>query len=219
VPNPYIHTSYGSIRYPYGTSQQGPLVEVIHDAFQGLSYWSDFMPWPSYTGVMLDVHEYQIFSNGEIARSWDQHISTACSKRSEYGSFHLWTVTGEWSVAFTDCAGHNARGGSSRYDGSYPGSSYIGSCTPWTGDGNAFSDDYKVFLRKFWEAQVTGKHPLLVILRGERPMYLAAWETGGGWIYWTWKAENADEWSYQAGLNLGWIPRDPNQRLYPDICG
>lgn len=47
----------------------------------------------------------------------------------------------------------------------------------------------------------------------------AAWEAGSGWVYWTWKAENADEWSYQAGLNLGWIPQDPNQRIFPGICG
>lgn len=46
----------------------------------------------------------------------------------------------------------------------------------------------------------------------------AAWEAGGGWIYWTWKVEDADEWSYQAGLNFGWIPRDPTQRIYPGIC-
>ena len=55
--------------------------------------------------------------------------------------------------------------------------------------------------------------------REARPIYMAAWEMGVGWIYWTWKAENVDEWSYQAGLNFGWIPRDPNQRLYPGICG
>jgi hypothetical protein len=52
------------------------------------------------------------------------------------------------------------------------------------------------------------------------------------------QAENADEWSYQKGLEGetllipkrtclmlsdapsqgGWIPRDPTDRLYPDIC-
>ena len=169
---------------------------------------------------MIDVHEYQIFSTGEVAMSWDQHIATACSKRSQYSSFHLWTVVGEWTTAFTDCAKYlNGRGIGARYDGSYPGSSQIGDCTPWTGNGNAFSSDYKTFLRKFWEAQVTGEHCLLILSRGEIHTNLAAWEAGSGWVYWTWKAENADEWSYQAGLNLGWIPWDPNQRIYPGICG
>ena len=31
-------------------------------------------------------------------------------------------------------------------------------------------------------------------------------------------AENADDWSYQKGLEGGWIPQDPTDRLYPDIC-
>ena len=32
------------------------------------------------------------------------------------------------------------------------------------------------------------------------------------------QAENADDWSYQKGLEGGWIPQDPTDRLYPDIC-
>jgi len=178
------------------------------------------MPWPSFSGVMIDVHEYQVFSNSEVAMSWEQHISTACSKRSQYANFHLWTVVGEWSLAFTDCARYlNGRGRGARYDGSFPDSSPIGSCTPWTGNGDAFSSEYKAFLRKYWEAQVTGKHVLLITRETRYSCILAAWEAGSGWVYWTWKAENADEWSYQAGLNLGWIPWDPNQRVHPDVCG
>jgi len=32
------------------------------------------------------------------------------------------------------------------------------------------------------------------------------------------QAENADEWSYQKGLQGGWIPQDPTNRMYPGIC-
>ena len=132
---------------------------------------------------MIDVHEYQVFSNGEVAMSWDQHIATACSKRSQYSSFHLWTVVGEWSTAFTDCAAKNPNATSTgaRYDGTYPGSSRIGDCTPWTGNGNAFSSDYKTFLRKFWEAQVTGGHCLLILSRG-RYSYKPGSVGGGKWL-------------------------------------
>ena len=134
-------------------------MEVIHDAFQGLSYWSDFMLLPSYEGVMIDVHEYQIATSEGIAMSWDQHISTACSKREQYASSHRWTVVGEWTLASTDCAKYgNGRGGGARYDGTIPGSVYIGSCALRTGHGSNFDDEYKTFLRKFWEAQVTGEH-------------------------------------------------------------
>lgn len=31
-------------------------------------------------------------------------------------------------------------------------------------------------------------------------------QNGQGWIHWTWKAENAADWSYEAGLDGGWIP-------------
>jgi hypothetical protein len=37
-------------------------------------------------------------------------------------------------------------------------------------------------------------------------------------MMWTWRAEKADEWSYQAGLQYGWIPKNPTDREYPDIC-
>lgn len=32
------------------------------------------------------------------------------------------------------------------------------------------------------------------------------------------QAENADEWSYQKGLEGGWIPQDPTDLLYSDMC-
>ncbi|KAG8816780.1 exo-1,3-beta-glucanase [Serendipita sp. 400] len=199
----YWYDSYGNIRYPYGTSQQGGIVEFIADAFQPLSYWNNFMPWQSgFEGVILDTHYYGIFSQGGVSRSWDQHVQAACARGNELTSAPLWTVVGEWSTVFTDCAKYiNGRGNGARYDGTLPGSTYIGSCAQWTGSGANFSADYKAFLRRFWEAQVT------------------AFERGQGWMYWTWKAEVADEWSYSAGLKYGWIPQDPNQRIYPNVCG
>ena len=38
-----------------------------------------------------------------------------------------------------------------------------------TGNSDGFSNDYKTFLRKYWEAQTT------------------AAEAVQGWVYWTWK--------------------------------
>lgn len=32
------------------------------------------------------------------------------------------------------------------------------------------------------------------------------------------QAEDADDWSYQRGLEGGWIPQDPTDRMYPNIC-
>lgn len=134
--------------------------------------------------------------------SRQQHIQTACNKQAQLASFYLWIVVGEWSPASTDCAKYlNGRGVGSRYDGSYPNTPRVGSCNGLSGQGSTFSADYKTFLRQFWEAQVV------------------SYEKGSGWIQWTWKAEQADEWSYQAGLEYGWIPHNPTDLLFPRICG
>ena len=183
---------------------QGNTVVLLHDAFKGLSYWSNFMTggdsaWP---GVAMDVHIYQMFSNDEVARSDDEHISAACSQGSALSSFHLLTIVGEWTPADTDCAKYlNGRGRGARYDGSYDDAPWTGNCSSKTGSGATFSQDYKTFLRKYWEAQTI------------------TFEKGAGWVQWTWKAEQADDWSYQAGLEYGWIPQNPTNRQYPGICG
>lgn len=44
-------------------------------------------------------------------------------------------------------------------------------------------------------------------------------EKASGWVLWTWKTEQADDWSYSAGLQFGWIPHIPTNRKYPHICG
>lgn len=202
VTRQYWYDSYGNIRYPYGTSQQSNTVVLIHDAFQPLSYWQGFMTAAGgYQGVAMDTHIYQMFTNALNAMSHSEHIQTACSYISELSSFDLWVVVGEWTPAATDCATYlNGRGIGSRYAGTYPGSTKVGSCTGLTGKASTFSTSYKTFLRMFWEAQAD------------------VYEKGQGWIQWTWKAENADEWTYQAGLANGWIPQDPTSRKYPGQC-
>lgn len=66
----YWYDSYGNIR------SDGNLVEVIHDAFEDLSYWSGIMPSSKgYSNVMMDTHHYEIFSNDQVALTYPQHIS------------------------------------------------------------------------------------------------------------------------------------------------
>ncbi|KAJ3489581.1 hypothetical protein NLI96_g2026 [Meripilus lineatus] len=198
----YWYDSYGNIRFPYGTSQQGNTVVLLHDAFQPLSYWNGFQTPPQWQGVAMDTHIYQMFSQDEVSRTNQQHINAACAYGSSLSSFDLWTVVGEWTPAATDCAKYlNGRGVGARYDGTRSGSTRVGSCSGLTGSASSFSASYKTFLRQYWEAQTI------------------TYEKGAGWIQWTWKAENADEWSYQAGLANGWIPQNPTSRQYPNICG
>ncbi|KAF5363230.1 hypothetical protein D9758_008383 [Tetrapyrgos nigripes] len=158
----------------------------------------------------------------EVARTNQQHIDNACSRANDIASFPLWLIVGEWTPAQTDCAKYlNGRSVGARYDvrllmillsdslstyhvhkqGSRSGSPGVGSCNGLTGKASSFSSSFKTFLRQYWEAQVT------------------TYERNAGWIQWTWKAEDADEWSYQAGLANGWIPRDPTERKFPGICG
>ncbi|KAF9070839.1 exo-beta-1,3-glucanase [Rhodocollybia butyracea] len=198
----YWQDSYGSIRFPDGSSSQSNTVVLIHDAFQPLPYWGGFQTPPNFQGVAMDTHIYQMFSDEKISFSGSQHIQAACAYSSTLNNFDLWLIVGEWTPAMTDCAKYlNGRGIGARYDGSYPGSSRVGSCTGLTGSASTFSSSYKTFLRQAWEAQV---------------ITFESFATG--WIQWTWKAENADEWSYQAGLANGWIPQDPTDHKYPDIC-
>ncbi|KXN88852.1 Glucan 1,3-beta-glucosidase [Leucoagaricus sp. SymC.cos] len=203
VTRAYWKSSYQNIRYPYGDERQSNTVVMIHDAFQPLSYWNGFMaPSDGYNGVILDTHIYQVFSDEQNGWSQAVHIQQACSRAGDLiGSSGLWTVVGEWSPAMTDCATYlNGRGVGARFDGSKNGSSFHGTCVGKTGNGSLFTPNYRTFLRKFWEAQTI------------------TYEKAQGWIQWTWKAENADEWSYQAGLKYGWIPKNPTDRKYPNIC-
>lgn len=167
----------------YPTGQQTNILELIHDAFQPLSYWDNFMPRNQYTGVAIDTHIYQMFTDQvcsppmsldafnqhplmkilspqEVSLSETGHIQSACGNAGTLSNFdknQLYTIVGEWTPAMTDCAKYlNGRGVGARYDGSIsPGAPVYGSCIGQTGSGSTFSQDYKTFLRQMWEAQVS----------------------------------------------------------------
>ncbi|KAF5352453.1 hypothetical protein D9756_005900 [Leucocoprinus leucothites] len=195
----YWQSSYRGIR-----QSSNNIVVMIHDAFQPISSWNGFMqPSDGYSGVALDTHIYQVFASDDeqVILSDKQHIQEACSRAGDLRNAPLWVIVGEWSPAKTDCAKYlNGYGVGARYDGTKSGFERHGSCADKTGNGANFSAKYKTFLRQFWEAQTI------------------TYEQGQGWLMWTWKAENADEWSYQAGLKYGWIPQNPTDRKYPNIC-
>lgn len=88
------------------------------------------------------------------------HIQSACENAaalSDFNNNQLLTIVGEWTPAMTDCAKYvNGRGIGARYDGSIGlDSPFYGSCNGQTGPGYTFTQDYKDFLRKTWEAQVS----------------------------------------------------------------
>ncbi|KAI3621768.1 glycoside hydrolase family 5 protein [Moniliophthora roreri] len=201
VTKQYWLDSYQSIRYPEGDSTKSDLLVLIHDTFQGISYWNGFMSAPQYEGVGIDTHVYQMFNDQTVRLNDTGHIQQACSSAKDIQSaVNMYVIVGEWTPSFHDCAKYlNGLGRGARYDGTLT-TPKVGDCQNITGHAEYFSPEYKEFLRKMWEAQVI------------------SFESGAGWIQWTWKAEAADEWSYQAGLKHGWIPKDPTDLKYPDIC-
>ncbi|KAF7374908.1 Glycoside hydrolase family 5 protein [Mycena sanguinolenta] len=202
----YWQNGYSAIRAAGDTSNQ----VMIGDGFMGVDSWTDFMTYPGKCFALALQATFMLpqalpalswIIIPELSRTFDEHISFACSSIADLSNFaknNIWTVVGEWSTAPTDCTQWlNGRGVGARWDGTwYTPNTPLGSCAGWTGSYSNFSADYKTY----WEVQVT------------------MGESVQGWVYWTWKAENSDEWSYQKGLEGGWIPQDPTDRLYPNIC-
>ena len=175
---------------------------VMHDGFLPVDSWNGFMDGP-FKYVMMDTHHYQVFDNGLLAMDINSHVNTVC----QFGTDHLrnvdkWTVVGEWTGALTDCAKYlNGKGRGARYDGSFDGSSYIGSCagkSHGTVAALPFSDKLKI--RRFIEAQ------------------LEVFERANGWLFWTWKTEGAPEWDMQQLLDNGVFPQPLTAREFAPQC-
>lgn len=167
---------------------------TFHEAFMGVGYWNDWgsgMKW-----VIEDTHHYEIFEDSLVSMSPSDHISSACAFGGEMRGSNKWTISGEWTGAQTDCAKWlNGLGKGARYDGTFEGSSYVGSCDgKYTGTVAGLSDDDKTNIRSFIEAQ------------------LDAYESAAGWIFWTWKTESAPEWHMKELLANGLFPQPLSDR-------
>ncbi|GMF06780.1 unnamed protein product [Ambrosiozyma monospora] len=94
---------------------------IIHDAFQADHYFDNVLN-DGYSDVVVDHHHYQVFSTGELQRSVQDRITTACGWGWSEGSEYHWNVVGEFSGALTDCAKWlNGVGRGARYDNTYQG--------------------------------------------------------------------------------------------------
>lgn len=188
----------------WGDLQDSNVAITFHDAFQGVNSWND---WGSgMWALILDTHHYEVFSSAELDVSPSDHISTACGFGASMATNNKWTIAGEWSGAYTDCAlWLNGRGVGARYDGSYDyngqTSYYIGSCDGKSnGTVEALSSADKSNIGHFVEAQMD------------------AFEEAAGWIFWTWKTEGAPEWDMQALLQNGIFPNPVTNRNCKQIC-
>lgn len=72
---------------------------VLQDGFQAPSSWNGIL-----TDTIVDHHEYQVFSNADVALSYQDHASGAYARASNWDGSDRRLIIGEWSAAMTDCA-------------------------------------------------------------------------------------------------------------------
>lgn len=151
---------------------------VYSDGFDAPSTWNGVL-----TDSILDHHEYQVFSNSDVAMSYQEHVDQAYSRAATWGSSDKRLICGEWTAAMTDCAAAlNGYGIGARYDGTYskPGetSYYVGSCAT------------KNFI-DLWDG------PMRDATRNYIQAQINAFESNAnGWIFWNFKTEASAEWDF-----------------------
>ncbi|KAI9816963.1 MAG: exo-1,3-beta-glucanase [Thelocarpon impressellum] len=175
---------------------------VLHDAFQSASSWNGFLtPGENAQNVVVDHHEYQVFDLETIKWSNSRHRDEVCNGRDRYRNADKWTVVGEWTAAMTDCApALNGYGIGARYDGTFPGSTFVGSCSRLN-----FIDQWDQTLRddtrRYIEAQLDSFE------RNTR-----------GWIFWNFKTEASAEWDAFRLIDAGIFPQPLSDRKFPVAC-
>ncbi|KAJ7118502.1 glycoside hydrolase family 5 protein [Mycena crocata] len=176
---------------------KGPYMS-IHDGFDGVASWAGFL-----TGsdrIILDTHPYFAFNQqpntepiatgedaanaggiwpGKACKAWASSYNVS---RTAFGV----TVAGEFSNGYNDCG---------LYLTGVNGSTHYG------GDCSFWEDASK------WDASTKA---------GVREFALASMDAMQDWFFWTWKIGKAADgvvrsplWSYQLGLEGGWLPADP----------
>jgi glucan 1,3-beta-glucosidase len=86
----------------WGDLKDSNVAIAFSDAFFGGTAWNNW--GAGMWSLLLDTHHYEVFSSGELAVSPQDHYNRACGFGSSLTGNNKWTVTGEWSGAFTDCA-------------------------------------------------------------------------------------------------------------------
>ena len=189
----YYQSGFDTVR----ASGQAPV--VIHDGFAAPSSWNGFLAGQGAAGAIVDHHEYQVFSNEDVAMSPEEHVSFVYSNAPSWAQGQdKFLVCGEWTAAMTDCApGLNGWGIGARYDGtysvrnadgSYSSSTYVGSCSSinfidqWTDYQKSTTTNYIKAQLDVFENQIQG------------------------WFFWNFKTEASAEWDLFRLIDAGVWP-------------
>ncbi|TFK55156.1 glycoside hydrolase [Heliocybe sulcata] len=202
----YYLQAYNIVREASGVGEgKGPMISY-HDGFVDRAQWAGFLPGAD--RITLDSHPYICF-NGQSNAAMSTYAKSPCTNwansfNESMSAFGL-TAAGEFSNAVTDCGKWvNGVNLGARYDGTFAGNwPSQGSCDPWT-DWPAWDDTMKQAIMQF---------------------ALASMDALQNWFFWTWKIGNSTvsgkvespAWSYQLGLQNGWMPKDP--RSAAGVCG
>ncbi|KAJ7118711.1 glycoside hydrolase superfamily [Mycena epipterygia] len=200
----YYYQAYQNVRTASGTGQgNGPFVS-LHDGFLGLSKWAGYLP--NADRASLDLHPYLCFTT-QSTSPITSYGSTPCqqwgSEFNETMADFGFVVAGEFSNAVTDCGLYvNGVGQGVRYEGTYILDG------PWPVMGNCSTDwlDYQN-----WSSGTKSAY---------KKFAMASMDALQNWFFWTWKVGNstagiieAPHWSYQLGLQNGWMPTDPRSAV------
>ncbi|KAG8826365.1 hypothetical protein FRC18_010071 [Serendipita sp. 400] len=176
----------------------GPFIS-IHEAFQGLANFADFL-----TGadrLALDSHPYLAFG-AMTADPVESFVTVPCTTWGNLFSNSLntfgMTTAGEWSHAINDCGLYlNAVGRGTRYEGTFESTVAIGSCDTWN-DYASWTQATKDALKQF---------------------SMSSMDALQNWFFWTWRIGESSAtgkvmtpfWSYKLALQEGWAPTDPRE--------
>ncbi|KAK4627002.1 Glucan 1,3-beta-glucosidase [Fulvia fulva] len=178
-------------------------VVVFHDGFQQVNKYNGFLT-PSDNNaqnVVVDHHEYQVFSPELVAMKPWEHRQYICNNAFVYSGGDKWTFVGEWSGAMTDCAAAlNGYGTGARYDGTFPGSSYVGSCQ-------------NINFMETWDQQF--RDDTRGYIEGQMESFERNTE---GWFFWNFKTEGAPEWDAFRLIDAGIFPQPLTDRKFGAIC-
>ncbi|PFH50439.1 glycoside hydrolase family 5 protein [Amanita thiersii Skay4041] len=182
----------------------GPFIS-IHDGFQGMLSWANFLPGSD--RIALDTHPYLAFSGSpatepiatgtgddaggiwpsRACQSWADAVNKS---RAGFGV----TFAGEFSNGYNDC-GLFLKG----VMNSMGNVSYGGDCSFWEDSSQ-------------WNATIKA---------GVKRFAMASMDALQDYFFWTWKIGNAITsdrveaplWSYKLGLENGWMPTDPREAI------
>ncbi|TFK68459.1 glycoside hydrolase [Pluteus cervinus] len=192
----YLET-YQMIRGITGIGAGKGFYISFHDGFSGFGNWDGFLAGAD--RIALDTHPYMSFDTtistapidtGTGAGAGGPWPGQACTRwasamNSSQTGFGI-TTAGEYSNGINDC-GLFLRGISGDH-------TYTGDCSVWQ-DSSNWSEGTKAGLLQF---------------------ALASMDALGDTFFWTWKIGNSTAgivesplWSYQLGLQGGWMPTDP----------